>query len=70
MCIAYINSKIKGGTGEITYRWFFPNETSLDSLQPTLSNVASGSYILEATDDNGCKRNFSYYLPRTGMYNS
>ena len=44
---------VSGGTGSYTYLW------TNGSTDVNLSNVASGSYTLTATDENGCEANLT-----------
>lgn len=47
---------IEGGTGSFTYLW------SNGSTDSKLENIGAGSYTLEITDANGCKKTFGPYV--------
>ncbi|MBK8371355.1 MAG: PKD domain-containing protein [Saprospiraceae bacterium] len=47
---------IEGGTGNLTYLW------SNGSTGSKLENVGEGSYTVDVTDENGCKKTFGPYV--------
>ncbi len=52
-----IDLTVSGGSGFYTYEW------SNGSTEEDLVNIASGVYTVIVTDDAGCKRQSSYYVP-------
>jgi len=50
-----IQVTLTGGTPPYTYTWQTPSGTPLPASGPTLSNLPEGTYLLIATDNNGCR---------------
>jgi len=50
-----IQVTLTGGTPPYTYTWQTPSGTPLPASGPTLSNLPEGTYLLTATDNNGCR---------------
>jgi len=46
---------LTGGTPPYTYTWQTLSGTPLPASGPTLSNLPEGTYLLTATDNNGCR---------------
>jgi large repetitive protein len=49
-----ISVNVTGGTAPLTYKWTGPNGYA--ALTANISALAAGSYTLEVTDNNGCKK--------------
>jgi gliding motility-associated-like protein len=61
----FINAAINGGTvvADYDYQWFDgANQLLVGETQPSLSNVAAGSYALRVRDDNLCEERFTTVL--------
>lgn len=43
---------VTGGTGNVTYTWTYPNNTTATNAQ--ISNLTTGTYTVVARDGNGC----------------
>jgi len=50
-----IQVTLTGGTPPYTYTWQTLSGTPLPASGPTLSNLPEGTYLLTATDNNGCR---------------
>jgi len=50
-----IQVTLTGGTPPYTYTWQTLSGTPLPASGPTLSNLPEGTYLLIATDNNGCR---------------
>ena len=49
-----INVTVTGGAAPLTYKWTGPN--NFNSTNSNISGLEAGSYILEVTDNNSCKK--------------
>ena len=56
-----ISITTSGGSGALGYKWTGPN--GYISTQKNPSNLATGSYILLVTDNNGCTANLNVVVP-------
>lgn len=58
-----INVTITGGSSPLTYKWTGPN--NFTSTTQNISALEVGAYILEVTDNNGCKKTASVSVSTT-----
>lgn len=64
----FINATVTGGTvaGDFTYQWLDGSSNPIaGAINPSLSNVAAGTYFLRVIDDNACEKTFLTTLGNT-----
>jgi gliding motility-associated-like protein len=61
----FIDTDVSGGTPDYQYSWSGPN--SFVSIDPNISGLAGGEYIMTTTDDMGCLRMDTVVITEPGL---